>query len=69
MEWLQQHAEVKTIRVAAADLNGVARGKRMPARYAAKLMEEGTKPHAALQHASKCINLGTEVKGFLCAAT
>ena len=43
MEWLQQHAEVKTIRVAAADLNGVARGKRMPARYAAKLMEEGTK--------------------------
>lgn len=43
MDWLREHPEVKTIRVAAADLNGVARGKRMPARFAPKLMEEGTK--------------------------
>ena len=28
MDWLREHPEVKTIRVAAADLNGVARGKR-----------------------------------------
>lgn len=43
MDWLNEHPEVKTIRVAAADLNGVARGKRIPARYAGKLLEEGTK--------------------------
>ncbi|MBV0891607.1 glutamine synthetase family protein [Paracoccus sp. Z118] len=43
MDWLREHPEVRTIRVAAADLNGVARGKRMPARFAEKLMTEGTK--------------------------
>ena len=43
MDWLKEHPEVKTIRVAASDLNGVARGKRVPARYAGKLLEEGTK--------------------------
>ncbi|MBU2958116.1 glutamine synthetase family protein [Paracoccus sp. 1_MG-2023] len=43
MEWLREHPEVKTIRVAAADLNGVARGKRIPARYTDRLTEEGTK--------------------------
>ncbi|MFC3628057.1 glutamine synthetase family protein [Paracoccus angustae] len=43
MDWLKEHPEVKTIRVAAADLNGVARGKRIPARYADKILEEGTK--------------------------
>ena len=49
MEWLREHPEVKTIRVAAADLNGVARGKRVPARYAGKLLEEGTKfPYSVL---------------------
>lgn len=49
MEWLRQHPDVKTIRVAAADLNGVARGKRMPARFAPKMMEEGTKfPYSVL---------------------
>lgn len=49
MDWLRDHPEVKTIRVAAADLNGVARGKRMPARYAEKLMSEGTKfPYSVL---------------------
>ncbi|MFV0384754.1 glutamine synthetase family protein [Paracoccus sp. (in: a-proteobacteria)] len=49
MEWLREHPEVKTIRVAAADLNGVARGKRIPARFAQKLLEEGTKfPYSVL---------------------
>lgn len=43
MDWLREHPEVKTIRVAAADLNGVARGKRIPARFADKILTEGTK--------------------------
>lgn len=41
--WLEAHPEVRTIRVAAADLNGQARGKRMPARYAGKVLEGGTR--------------------------
>jgi len=49
MDWLREHPEVRTIRVAAADLNGVARGKRIPARFAEKLMHEGTRfPYSAL---------------------
>ncbi|MFI0396394.1 glutamine synthetase family protein [Paracoccus jiaweipingae] len=49
MDWLSEHPEVRTIRVAAADLNGVARGKRVPARFAGKLMTEGTKfPYSVL---------------------
>ena len=43
MSWLDEHPEVRTIRVAAADLNGQARGKRIPARYASKVEEEGTR--------------------------
>ncbi|GLK64289.1 glutamine synthetase [Paracoccus kondratievae] len=43
MEWLREHPDVRTIRVAAADLNGVARGKRIPARFADKILTEGTK--------------------------
>jgi len=42
-DWLREHPEVRTIRVAAADLNGQARGKRMPARFARKVVEEGTR--------------------------
>ncbi len=49
MDWLRDHPDVKTIRVAAADLNGVARGKRVPARFADKLLSEGTKfPYSVL---------------------
>ena len=49
MQWLQDHPEVKTIRVAAADLNGVARGKRIPARFAHKITTEGTRfPYSVL---------------------
>ncbi|SOB91831.1 glutamate--putrescine ligase [Rhodobacter sp. JA431] len=43
MDWLKEHPEVRTIRVAAADLNGVARGKRIPARFASKVFSEGTR--------------------------
>lgn len=43
MEWLREHPDVRTIRVAAADLNGVARGKRIPARFAEKVVTEGTR--------------------------
>ncbi|GGH55876.1 glutamine synthetase [Frigidibacter albus] len=43
MDWLRDHPQVRTIRVAAADLNGIARGKRVPARFAGKLISEGTR--------------------------
>ena len=43
MDWLRDHPQVRTIRVAAADLNGIARGKRVPARFAGKLITEGTR--------------------------
>ncbi|RCW77991.1 glutamate--putrescine ligase [Paracoccus lutimaris] len=49
MDWFREHPDVKTIRVAAADLNGVPRGKRIPARFADKLLHEGTKfPYSVL---------------------
>ncbi|MFV0491887.1 MAG: glutamine synthetase family protein [Pseudorhodobacter sp.] len=42
-DWLRKHPEVRTIRVAAADLNGQARGKRVPARFADKVVKDGTR--------------------------
>ena len=42
-DWLREHPEVRTIRVAAADLNGQARGKRIPARFADRVLREGTR--------------------------
>ena len=41
--WLQAHPQVRTIRAAACDLNGVARGKRMPIGSALKTLKDGTK--------------------------
>lgn len=41
--WLRKNPQVRTIRVAAADLNGQARGKRMPSRFADKVVEDGTR--------------------------
>ena len=41
--WLRKHPQVRTIRVAAADLNGQARGKRIPTRFADKVTTEGTR--------------------------
>ena len=43
MSWLDAHPEVRNIRCGAADLNGVARGKRLPVRFAEKLEAEGTR--------------------------
>ncbi len=43
MSWLEDHPEVRTIRCGAVDLNGQARGKSMPARFATKLEQEGTR--------------------------
>ena len=31
-DWLKAHPDIRTLRVAAADLNGVPRGKRLPVR-------------------------------------
>jgi glutamine synthetase len=42
-DWLRKHPEVRTIRVVAADLNGQARGKRIPARFADKAVSDGTR--------------------------
>lgn len=48
-DWLRHHPDVKTIRVAAADLNGQARGKRIPVRFADKIVREGTRfPYSVL---------------------
>ncbi len=48
-DWLREHPEVRTIRVAAADLNGQPRGKRLPARFAEKVLKQGTRfPYSAL---------------------
>lgn len=48
-DWLRKHPQVHTIRVAAADLNGQARGKRMPARFADGVVKNGTRfPFSAL---------------------
>ncbi|MCC1493691.1 glutamine synthetase family protein [Cognatishimia sp. F0-27] len=42
-DWLQQNPDVRTVRAAACDLNGVARGKRMPIPTAQKLLTDGTR--------------------------
>ncbi|MGJ8546998.1 MAG: glutamine synthetase family protein [Sulfitobacter sp.] len=41
--WLRKNPSVRTIRVAASDLNGQPRGKRIPTRYADKAVEGGTR--------------------------
>ncbi|RYH02334.1 glutamine synthetase [Salipiger sp. IMCC34102] len=43
MSWLDDHPEVRNVRCGAADLNGQARGKRVPIRFAKKLEVEGTR--------------------------
>lgn len=48
-DWLRHHPDVRTIRVAAADLNGQARGKRIPVRFADKIVRDGTRfPYSVL---------------------
>lgn len=41
--WLRKNPAVRSIRVAAADLNGQPRGKRIPARFADKALTDGTR--------------------------
>jgi glutamine synthetase len=41
--WLRKNPQVRTIRVAASDVNGQARGKRVPARFADKVLDGGTR--------------------------
>lgn len=49
MSWLSQHPEIASVRVAAADLNGQARGKRIAARFADKVETAGIRmPLSAL---------------------
>lgn len=43
MSWLDQHPEVRNVRCGAIDLNGQARGKRLPVRFARKIESEGTR--------------------------
>ena len=43
MTWLHENPDIKTIRVAASDLNGVARGKRIPTKFAQTIEEDGTR--------------------------
>ncbi|MEM8691881.1 MAG: glutamine synthetase family protein [Pseudomonadota bacterium] len=42
-EWLEGNPDIKAIRVAASDLNGVPRGKRMPIASADKVTRDGTR--------------------------
>jgi len=41
MSWLDEHPEIRNVRCGAADLNGQARGKRVPVKFARKIEEEG----------------------------
>ena len=41
--FLRKHPQINSIRVAAADLNGQPRGKRIPARFADKVVSDGTR--------------------------
>ena len=41
--WLHAHPQIHSVRAAACDLNGQARGKRVPRRFAHKLETEGTR--------------------------
>lgn len=43
MTWLQDNPHIKTIRVATSDLNGVARGKRVPTKFAQGIEESGSR--------------------------
>ncbi|MCG7493027.1 glutamine synthetase family protein [Thalassobius sp. Cn5-15] len=38
-DWLSSNPDVRSVRLAAADLNGVPRGKRIPSQFAGKLAE------------------------------
>lgn len=41
--YLRKNPQIRTIRAAASDLNGQPRGKRVPSRFADKVVEDGTR--------------------------
>jgi glutamine synthetase len=41
--WLRDHPEIRSVRTVVADLNGQARGKRVPARFAGKVTSDGSR--------------------------
>lgn len=47
-DWLSAHPDVKSLRLAASDLNGVARGKRIPASHADKAFGGGLRMPASV---------------------
>lgn len=48
-DWLRDHPEIRMISAAVADLNGQARGKRMPSGFGERLLASGTRmPLSAL---------------------
>ena len=42
-KWLQGNPHIKSIRIAASDLNGQPRGKRLPLRFADKVSQDGAR--------------------------
>ena len=42
-DWHRSNPDIRALRVAAADLNGVPRGKRVPVGAADKLLKDGTR--------------------------
>ena len=42
-DWLSRHANIQALRLAVVDLNGQARGKRLPRRFADKTFDGGTR--------------------------
>lgn len=42
-DWLSQNPHIRALRVVAADLNGIPRGKRMPVGAASKLLQHATR--------------------------
>lgn len=42
-DWLNEHPQVMSVRIAASDLNGQARGKRIPRQFAGKLIDSGAR--------------------------
>ena len=49
MSWLDQHPEVRNVRLGAADLNGQPRGKRLPVRFARKVEERASRAASAFE--------------------
>ncbi|MEL6640834.1 MAG: glutamine synthetase family protein [Pseudomonadota bacterium] len=43
MTWLDDHPDIQSVRCGACDLNGLARGKRLPRRLAGKLETDGSR--------------------------